>query len=56
MKGDATGQFSQRILISLGWELVEEVKYADHHDENGDQIFRTPEPHESLKIMVKVFK
>ncbi|XP_054263365.1 arylalkylamine N-acetyltransferase 1-like [Macrosteles quadrilineatus] len=56
IKGDATGMFSQKILISLGFELVHELKYADHVDENGDQIFKTPAPHESLKIMVKLLE
>lgn len=56
IKGDATGKFSQRILSSLGWELVHELKYADHVDENGSQIFKTPAPHESLKIMIKILK
>ncbi|KAG8302017.1 hypothetical protein J6590_040293 [Homalodisca vitripennis] len=53
MKGDATGAFSQKILLSLGWKLIHELKYVDHLDENGEQIFKPPPPHQSLKIMIK---
>jgi hypothetical protein len=56
-KEDATGLFSQRVAESLGLQTVRQIRYSDYTAEGtGEVVFKTPSPHETLKIMVKVLQ
>ncbi|XP_039293310.1 uncharacterized protein LOC111056184 [Nilaparvata lugens] len=55
-KEDATGLFSQKIAASLGHETVYEMEYSSYTNKDGEIIFNTPPPHNSLKIMVKLLQ
>ncbi|RZF35578.1 hypothetical protein LSTR_LSTR005106 [Laodelphax striatellus] len=55
-KEDATGLFSQKIAASLGHETVYQMEYSSYTNKEGDIIFNTPSPHNSLKIMVKLLQ
>ncbi|XP_047100140.1 arylalkylamine N-acetyltransferase 1 [Schistocerca piceifrons] len=55
LKEDATGLFSQRVAESLGLQTACQVRYCDYTAEDtGEVVFHTPQPHDCLKIMVKV--
>lgn len=54
LKGEATGLFSQKILLSDQFVAVNEVLYASKVNADGTPMFPVQAPHESLKIMIKV--
>uniref|UniRef100_A0A0A9WWT0 aralkylamine N-acetyltransferase n=1 Tax=Lygus hesperus TaxID=30085 RepID=A0A0A9WWT0_LYGHE len=55
-KTDTTGMFSQKTLLKLGHEPILEKKYEDILSEDGERVFNTSPPHESLKIMIKILE
>lgn len=54
LKGEATGLFSQKILLSEQFVPISEAMYSDKFNADGTPMFPVQPPHESLKIMVKV--
>lgn len=54
LKGEATGLFSQKILLAGHFEPISEAPYADMRNADGSAMFAVQPPHESLKIMMKV--
>ncbi|RZF35579.1 hypothetical protein LSTR_LSTR005107 [Laodelphax striatellus] len=52
-KADCTGFFSQKAFIKNGYEKIHEIKYACYKDKQGNVIFKTKPPHESMAVLVK---
>ena len=49
---EATGNFSQNILLKRGFKCVAELKYSDYKDRHGNLILKHTEPHTSAKILL----
>lgn len=56
LKGEATGLFSQKILQAEEFAVIGEACYAARRNADGTAMFPVQEPHESLKIMIKVLE
>ncbi|XP_022224855.2 dopamine N-acetyltransferase [Drosophila obscura] len=49
---DCTSLYSARLMARLGYELINTLRYDDYLDETGQQVFRPPAPHDSVKTYV----
>ena len=49
---EATGTFSQKILLKRGFKCIAEVKYSDYKDQQGNVILKHTAPHFSAKILL----
>lgn len=56
LKGEATGLFSQKILLSENFVPISEALYAHRRNPDGSPMFPVHPPHESLKIMMKILE
>lgn len=53
MKSDGTSLFSQKVHLSVGFEIRYELRYDDYRDENNQPGFSVEAPHESIQILYK---
>lgn len=48
---DCSSFYSARLCKRMGWEVVNFISYKDYKDQNGQQIFHPPPPHEGLTTL-----
>lgn len=53
LKGDATSLFSQRSLISLGFDTIQELRYDTYVKNDKIPFINVAHPHETFKLMTK---
>lgn len=51
MVATCTGQYSTRLMASLGMECVHSELYADYKDADGNVVIQPPEPHTEASVM-----
>ncbi|EDW30999.1 GL15167 [Drosophila persimilis] len=49
---DCTSLYSAGLMARLGYELINTIRYDEYLDEFGQQVFRPPAPHDSVKTYV----
>lgn len=53
LKADATGLYSQKCVLRLGFHALSEKRYDSCFNEDGTLTFAVEPPHQSLKILIK---